>query len=266
VSGRFGRYARELVAGWDRPEVSLLVVGETDSTNALAWRLHRARDAREGFGSSPLAVLAWSQGEGRGRRGRAWASPAGGGVYASLLVPAPRAGETELLPLRVAAAVCRRLDRWTRRPCRLKWPNDLLVEGAKIGGVLVESATSGGVPSAAVAGFGVNLEPLADPPDGARATSLRERADSVPTLADLAAELLGEVVDELRQPARAERAAAEYERLSLHREGDRLSCRTPAGDVRGIFCGFDERGFLRLRSAGGLRVVAAGELVEGATS
>lgn len=259
----FDRFARSLVAGWRRTDANLVVVGETDSTNALAWRLFRAHAERAGAHAAPLAVVAWSQLRGRGRRGRSWASPAGGGVYASILLPAPAETETELLPLRVPTAICRRLDRYSRRRCRLKWPNDLLVGGLKIGGVLIESAGRGSGPVAAVAGFGVNLDPLPDPSEDSGATSLVEQADSAPGLHELASALIDEVIGELARPADAGRAAEEFARWSLHRDGDSLACRTPEGEVRGAFCGFDDRGFLRLRSPEGLRVVAAGELVEG---
>ncbi len=114
------------------------------STNDLL-RLLAQRGAAEG-----TVVLAREQTGGRGRMGRTWVSPAGGLWLSILLRPAdpsdPRIG------LAVAVGVADALRQVSAADVGLKWPNDLVLRGRKVGGVLVES-----VPPCAVAGIGVNV-------------------------------------------------------------------------------------------------------------
>lgn len=120
------------------------------STNALAL----ARFA--GGDPGPLWIVAERQTEGRGRRGRIWASEPGN-LYASHLSLAPAVGIMGLMPLAAALALAEALESVGVATGRiaLKWPNDVLVDGCKIGGILLEAETRGGV-TAVVAGFGVN--------------------------------------------------------------------------------------------------------------
>lgn len=122
------------------------------STNTLAFE--RARDADPGN----LWIRADAQTSGRGRRGRDWTSPRGN-LFASLLLidPAPqnRLGE---LPLVAAVALADAVDRaaGTHHLVQLKWPNDLLVNGAKLSGILLEAESLADGRTAIVLGFGVN--------------------------------------------------------------------------------------------------------------
>lgn len=127
------------------------ILPETDSTNDLLLRLPAAR--RHG-----RVVLAERQTAGRGRRARSWHSPAGGNIYLSLgwrcARPAP--AMFALSPA-VAIAVCRALARFGLEGHGIKWPNDIVVGGAKLAGILVE--LKGGAEGAcdAVIGVGINL-------------------------------------------------------------------------------------------------------------
>ena len=116
------------------------------------------------------AVVAREQTEGRGRRGRYWKSPPGG-LYMSIVV------ENEpLLPLRAGLATRDALQLHCPGRIGVKWPNDLLCDGAKLGGVLCEAESD-----RAVAGIGVNLE--GDSPVGG-ATTLEVVGGSLPPAAD----------------------------------------------------------------------------------
>ena len=120
------------------------------STNAEALRV-----AREG-GHGPLWITAERQTAGRGRRGRAWISPAGN-LHASLLLTEPTAAEHWPQLSFVAALAAHdavvEVARELKRLLAIKWPNDLLLAGAKLGGILIE-AESG--LSAVAVGIGVN--------------------------------------------------------------------------------------------------------------
>jgi BirA family biotin operon repressor/biotin-[acetyl-CoA-carboxylase] ligase len=128
----------------------LTVLGETDSTNAfLARQPPASRHAH--------AVLAESQTRGRGRRQRSWYSPPGGNIYLSVgwrLVPAPPHLTT--LPLVAGVCVCRALARAGLRNHGVKWPNDILVDGYKLAGILVETQAAGRA-VLAVIGIGLNV-------------------------------------------------------------------------------------------------------------
>ncbi|RPH94206.1 MAG: biotin--[acetyl-CoA-carboxylase] ligase [Lysobacterales bacterium] len=129
----------------------LTVLGETDSTNAVLARL--PPDRRHAH-----AVLAEAQTRGRGRRQRHWYSPAGGNIYLSLgwrFEPAPPHLTT--LPLVAGVCACRALERAGLRSHGVKWPNDILVNGAKLAGILVETLTAAGRAVLAVIGIGLNV-------------------------------------------------------------------------------------------------------------
>ncbi|MDD5388424.1 MAG: biotin--[acetyl-CoA-carboxylase] ligase [Gallionellaceae bacterium] len=123
-----------------------------DSTNA-----HLMAQAQSGAPHKSLVVAEW-QGQGRGRRGRAWLCGLGGGLMFSLLWRFNRpASELSGLSLVVGLGLARVLRDLGLRHAGVKWPNDILVDGAKLAGVLIELAGDMLGPSAAVIGVGVNV-------------------------------------------------------------------------------------------------------------
>jgi len=140
---------------------------ETDSTNAKAREL-ADRGAPEG-----TLVVAERQTQGRGRKGRAWFSPSGAGIYASLILrPSMPANETTRITFLTAVAAAETLLHQTELDVRIKWPNDLLVNGKKIAGILTEVNTEKGALDYAVVGLGMNVNTPGFPDD------LREKATS----------------------------------------------------------------------------------------
>ena len=125
---------------------------EIDSTNeeALRW-------GRDGAPHGAL-VTADAQTAGRGRRGRSWSSPTGKGLYLSLLVR-PDTVDFHLSHLNFAAclAATRAVQKQTGQTCHTKWPNDVLLNGRKIAGVLSEAVWHEGKFSFAVIGLGLNV-------------------------------------------------------------------------------------------------------------
>jgi len=129
----------------------LTVLQEADSTNAVLTRLPPTRRHAH-------AVLAEAQTAGRGRRRRTWHSPAGGNIYLSLGWRFARQPEVlSTLPLVTGLCVCRALERAGLRGHGVKWPNDILVNGAKLVGILVETQSTGKGPAMAVIGIGLNV-------------------------------------------------------------------------------------------------------------
>ncbi len=127
------------------------VLPEVDSTNAVLARLPARRAHRH-------AVLAETQTRGRGRRQRSWYSPAGGNIYLSLGWRFPAAAAPlSTLPLAVAVCVAVALERAGLSGHGIKWPNDILVNGAKLAGILVETQSEGQAAVCAVIGIGLNV-------------------------------------------------------------------------------------------------------------
>ncbi|MEC7571593.1 MAG: biotin--[acetyl-CoA-carboxylase] ligase, partial [Pseudomonadota bacterium] len=141
-----------MTATWPTPG-HVVVRPAVDSTNSEASRL-LAAGADHG-----LVVRADCQSAGRGRRGRTWVSPPGN-LYCSLLARPPISAPAPLATLTfVAALAVHQLVRAAlpaARTVALKWPNDVLVDGAKVSGILLEGQHGGAGP-AVIIGVGINL-------------------------------------------------------------------------------------------------------------
>ena len=146
-------------SGW--PEgVARHILPEVDSTNAEALRL----GARL---SGPAWIMARRQTAGRGRRGRAWTDPPGNFAASLLLHPDAPAEAAARTSFAAALAVHDALSLACGPAARLalKWPNDVLLNGGKVAGILLESSGTGGRVQTLVVGIGINL--LAAPPAAA---------------------------------------------------------------------------------------------------
>lgn len=137
-------------------------------------RVTSTMDAARDLDENGAVVVAGEQTGGRGRRDRSWASPPGGLYVSALLVPDAPVDRFGLVPLWTGLAVRDALAE-VGVEAELSWPNDVLVEGDKVGGVLVE--TELGEAPRVVAGIGVNV--TNDPPDRVRrpATRVADHAD-----------------------------------------------------------------------------------------
>jgi BirA family biotin operon repressor/biotin-[acetyl-CoA-carboxylase] ligase len=240
------------------------VLRRVDSTNRLAWRVRREL-AEDDIEIAGAALLAWEQTAGRGRQGRSWVSPAGLGVYATVCGRLADPRRLPVMPLAAAVAIVEVLDRHLPVPCRIKWPNDVMVKGRKIAGILVEAAVRQTTSPDVLVGFGVNhghreLE-LPTP----AATSLALESEDPPPLPSLGWELTEAVAREMRSSEAPELVVARWMSRSLHRPGDTLRCRmpeTPAGEVVGTFLGLNPDGLLRLAVAGEREVLVTAEVAE----
>lgn len=102
-------------------------------------------------------MCAQSQSCGRGRQGRVWSSPEGGLYFAVLLRPQWDMSRISLVTLLSAVAVCEAIINYTEIHVTIKWPNDLLLEGRKLAGILVESQIKGRAVDFVVVGIGINV-------------------------------------------------------------------------------------------------------------
>jgi BirA family transcriptional regulator, biotin operon repressor / biotin---[acetyl-CoA-carboxylase] ligase len=213
---------------------------ETTSTNELARRL-----AIDGAPHGTLVTTDF-QTAGRGRQSRTWTAPAGRALLLSLILREP----DPLLPLRAGLAVADLAG----PAAMVKWPNDVLLDGRKVAGVLVEARPQEGW---AVVGIGVNAAITPDelPPELNAGTLGRRPGELAATLN----ELLARLDDRLAEPAEAIVAALRTRDALLDRP---LSW--PGGD--GVGAGIDENGRLRVRGPGGEQVLDAGEVHLGSTA
>lgn len=128
---------------------------EADSTNIEAKRRLR----QQGSLADGLVVVADHQTTGKGRMGRKWHSVPGKGLYFSVVIfpqALPMSKASLLTPL-TAVAVCRALVKFTGLPIELKWPNDLMLNGRKLGGILLEASGETDRLRYAVIGIGINV-------------------------------------------------------------------------------------------------------------
>jgi BirA family biotin operon repressor/biotin-[acetyl-CoA-carboxylase] ligase len=226
-----------------------------DSTNAEALRLARA-GAR-----GPLWVTAQRQTAGRGRRGRNWASPPGN-LYATLLLtdpaPPPHVAELSFVAAVALADALARLAPGLSPRLQIKWPNDLLCDGAKLAGILVEGE---GGPVAAVVGIGVNCahHPAETPYP---ATDLAAAGASVAP-DELIRALDGAMTARLAQWDRGRGFAAIRDAWLARASGLRETLQVTVADrtIEGRFEGLDAVGRLLLRRPDGtVETVTAGEV------
>jgi len=213
------------------------------------------------------ALLAEFQTAGRGRRGRAWLAPPGGAVCLSLSWTFPEVPrDAGALSLAVGVCVLRALEAQGISNVRLKWPNDVLVEDRKLGGVLIELRAESAGPACAVVGIGLNvalgavlLEKIAT--TGLQAVDLTSLATKPISRNALAGSLIECVV----------RGLLDFEREGLRpfveewRHADALRARPVAvqagGDtVRGLARGIDLTGALLLETPQGLKKFFSGEV------
>ncbi|HOW57554.1 MAG TPA: biotin--[acetyl-CoA-carboxylase] ligase, partial [Smithellaceae bacterium] len=122
------------------------------STNEEAYRLGAA-GAAEG-----TVVIADRQTKGKGRMQRIWHSPAGGNIYTSFILrPSLETGRTPQLTLLAGVAAAEVLDKHCEGKVELKWPNDILIGGKKVCGILSEMKMTGGKVEFVVIGIGINV-------------------------------------------------------------------------------------------------------------
>jgi BirA family biotin operon repressor/biotin-[acetyl-CoA-carboxylase] ligase len=230
------------------------------STNCVARGIAEKTPATGGI--SPTVVLAWYQTHGRGRNGRRWECGPGEGVLATVLVRLEDSSHLGILPLLAGVSLAEELKTMVAAGVRIRWPNDLYVRDAKIGGVLVE-AMSRGSSSWAVIGFGLNYG--SQPPrfETKRTTSLTLETEEVPSLARTAVRLSKALLRSLSSLSEAAGLVERAEELSSHQVGAEVRIRSPRGEFSGRYVGLDSRGFLLLETAAGLESVSVGEIVQG---
>ncbi|MEP7067285.1 MAG: biotin--[acetyl-CoA-carboxylase] ligase [Gemmatimonadota bacterium] len=236
-----GASEAEIAERCDVPRVVLF--DEVSSTLDIAHPL-----ARDGAPEGTL-ILAERQTAGRGRSGRAWASEEGAGIWSTLIARFTDDAALEVLSLRVGLAAARTLDAFAGGDVQLKWPNDLMLRGGKLGGILIESRWREERVDWIAIGIGINCRVPRDIPN---ARALREGAGRVRVLAAL--------VPAVRTAA-AMRGALTAADLHDYTGRDWALGRRCTSPVEGVVGGIDSHGALLVRTATGDVSARSGSLI-----
>lgn len=232
---------------------------QTGSTNIQAKRL-----AEEGAAGGTL-VVADMQTDGRGRRGRGWISPAGTNVYYTLLLrPQFQPDKASMLTLVMALAVARAVEDVTGVSTHIKWPNDVVMNGRKMVGILTEMSAESDYIHHIVIGVGINVgeqqfpEELAD-----RVTSVdREAGRKIPRaeLIQKCMEYFETYYESFAECGSMSGLMGEYHDYLINR-GRSVRVLDPRGEYGGMAEGINENGELLVRlEDGSIRAVYAGEV------
>ena len=246
---------------------------QADSTNSVAMR--GAALAGEHPEETPegAVFIAEEQTAGRGRNTHRWHSERGTGIYSSFLLrPAMAPAEALWLSLIAAVAVQDAVRETTGLAADIRWPNDLLINEKKFAGILTEMSSEGSKVHHAVIGVGVNVNQERFPDElRETATSLRLESGRELSRVEVAAALiravdreyralLRAVTSPIRTPAvRFEPIMRRIESRSSYSQG-KLVHVDEDGGYHGITDGLDPRGFLRVRTDKGLRIVVSGSV------
>jgi len=232
-------------------------LAETGSTNADALA-HQASTGRD------VVAFSEAQSAGRGRRGRQWLSPFARNIYCTIGIsrdiPAARQG---LLSIVTGIALCRTLRQATGLQLQLKWPNDLLLDGHKLGGILIESRTLCAGRFFFAVGFGLNLMMSADELASLDrpATSIGQNFRGALDRSALLVATIDAVVSAIRdfRTDAVARLMSEFAGLDAYRDA---TVEVVIGEqcISGINRGIDASGQLRLETAQGIELHSAAEI------
>ncbi len=235
-----GHLAPQLARLLDLPRVHLFEsIGSTQDV---------AHELAEAGAPAGTLVLSDSQTAGRGRGTRIWRSEPGAGIWLTIIERPQDAAAAGVLSLRLALAIAPVLERWTPAPVRIKWPNDLLVGGRKLAGVLTEARWRGPRLDWVAIGVGINVRV----PDGLDAAALAGVVARVT--------VLGELIPAMRAAA-ARAGLLSGRELESYAERDAVRGLRCAEPVAGVAGGVTADGALIIHDSGGEHAVRSGSLV-----
>ncbi|OGO51054.1 MAG: biotin--[acetyl-CoA-carboxylase] ligase [Chloroflexi bacterium RBG_16_68_14] len=219
------------------------------------------REAEAGAPEGALAI-AEEQTAGRGRMGRSWVSPPGVNLYFTVILR-PTLEQLRYLAIIAPLAVCQAIEETTGLFPRIKWPNDVIIDGSKVCGVLAESELAGDEVLFALVGIGVNvnLEPTAHPEIREIATSLRAELGREVAREEVLAATLNHFETLYRALRRGEVVSTGWKHR-LDTLGKPVRVQTAGGFEEGVAVDADSDGALILRRDDGSHVrVEAGEVL-----
>lgn len=223
--------------------------------NTIASTQKIARTLADAGAPSWTLIVADHQTEGRGRDGRSWLSQPGSSVMFSIVIRPDRPEALSLLPVRIGLILARTLDDLliTRGApkedapfIRLKWPNDLIIEEGKIGGILVEGVSRGAEQSIVI-GVGINVFRLINIPDDPHALPLRFLDEYLPESTNRL-HVLERLVMALREQLRTVPEDLMPKEIEEYARRDWLQGKKLVEPQRGFAVGINRKGYLLLEN------------------
>jgi len=236
----------------------IIYFSAVSSTNDLARELS-LQGEEEG-----TVIVADEQTKGRGTKGRSWYSAPSLGLYASIILR-PARPDLSLLPLAMGLACREAIAEAYGLKVFLKWPNDLILNDKKAGGLLLESSFSGPRPLYAILGLGLNLNhETEDFPDELkeRAISLRQACGQKINREDVLNQLWPKINSwyEMFLTGQDERIIQSFEHHHLFPRGEKILVDLNGREIEGLFDGFSRNGALILVTSQGRRQLTTGEV------
>jgi len=234
---------------------------KTDSTNRVALELGHAGEP-EG-----AVVLAEEQTAGRGRAGRVWSSERAAGIYVTLLLrPKLAPVQAPLLTMMAGLSAHAAVEAVTGLAVDLKWPNDLIIRGKKVGGILTEMHAEPGQVRFVIVGIGLNVNQEKFPGELASiATSLRLETGKPQSRMELLVRLLREFESDYNRMLREGVASVvkRFEVISSYAHGKRVRVTNGTESYLGTTAGLGPEGLLQVeRDDGRVVTVIAGDVAE----
>lgn len=255
----FGREALEAAIDTKWVGKHICYFKELDSTNA------RAKQEADNGAAEGTLVVTDMQTAGRGRRGRSWNSPAGVNVYFTLILkPVYEPDKAAMVTLVMALAVAEGISLTCGLEAEIKWPNDVVVNGKKVCGILTEMSMEHGRVRHVAVGVGVNVGLQEFPPEIAdKAANLEAECKKSVSRVALAANILRAFekhYDSFRQELSLSCIQEKYNGRLVNRDRE-VRVLDPKGEFQGIARGINEFGELLVeRDDGSVTMVFAGEV------
>jgi len=232
-----------------------------DSTNRVGMEL--------AYGGEPegAVILAEEQSAGRGRAGRSWQSERGTGIYVTLLLrPKISPVQAPLLTMMAGLSAHAAIQARTGLQVDLKWPNDLMLNGKKLGGILTEMYSDTTLVRFVIVGIGINVNQEKFPGElGSIATSLRAETGATQSRLELLARLLREFDTDYNRFLRegAASVTGRFTKASSYAVGKRVRVADGAESFAGVTAGLAPEGLLQVeRDDGKVITVIAGDVTE----
>jgi BirA family biotin operon repressor/biotin-[acetyl-CoA-carboxylase] ligase len=237
---------------------SIALIPRVTSTHDLARTiLTECLDNELAAPSASLVAL--EQSAGRGRGSRSWSSPANRGIYATTICTLP-SSHLALYPLEIGVVVATFLRQEYGIEAGLKWPNDILVGGRKIAGMLLEARSQEGT-SHLLISVGINVAAGGEE-TVVNATSIAEEMTTgVPSLPQAIADFLEFLDRHLAHRSEPEAVLPLWRRLAVHRDGDRVTSIIGDRTVAGAWRGIDDNGRALIEAEGQMLAVSAGDVI-----
>lgn len=225
--------------------MDIIKVNATESTNSLAREWYNSNK-----NESPVCIVAFSQTSGRGQRGAQWVSNAGENLTFSIIYPNPKVeiGDQFLISAAVGLQIIKALKHLKINNLKLKWPNDIMADSFKIGGVLIENILQNNRIAASIIGIGLNVNQVLFP-GLPKASSLKNLSGTVFSRDEVLSAILNKMEEMILSDNKLffENVLEDYEKLLFRRKKASTFQLKDGSLLTGIILGVTPSGLLKVQ-------------------